>query len=130
MKSLNPKPKSSAERTQELADRLMDFSVGIIKATYGFTKSQSASHISGQLIRSVTSVGANYEEACVAQSRADFIHKLQIALKELREASYWIKLASRLELEIPSNWNALVKENNELVLIFAKSIATSKGVAK
>jgi four helix bundle protein len=95
-----------------------------------FPKSQVSSHIGGQVIRSVSSVGANYEEACTAQSRADFIHKMQIALKEIREPVYWVKLATRLDLPAKSGWPQVVQEGNELLLILAKSVATSKGVAK
>ena len=133
MKSLNPKQDAQLTtkgRTLDLSERLLDFAVETIKATYLFPKSQVSSHIVGQVIRSVSSVGANYEEACSAQSRADFIHKLQIALKEIRETVYWIKLATRLELSEKEGWKRIVQEGNELLLILAKSVATSKGVAK
>lgn len=122
-------PKEKAPR-KDLSERLLDFAVETIKATYMFPKSQVGSHIGGQVIRSVSSVGANYEEACTAQSRADFIHKMQIALKEIRETVYWVKLATRLELPGKTGWSLILQEGNELLLILAKSVATSKGVAK
>ncbi|MEO6095447.1 MAG: four helix bundle protein [Fibrobacteria bacterium] len=133
MKSLNPKQDAqqvTKGRPLDLSERLLDFAVETIKATYLFPKSQVSSHIVGQVVRSVSSVGANYEEACTAQSRADFIHKMQIALKEIRETVYWIKLATRLELAEKDGWKRIVQEGNELLLILAKSVATSKGVAK
>jgi four helix bundle protein len=133
MQSVNPKPNASLgtlRREKDLSERLLEFAVETIKATYMFPKSQVSSHIGGQVIRSVSSVGANYEEACTAQSRADFIHKMQIALKEIRETAYWIKLATRLDLPGKVGWPGIVKESNELLLILAKSVATAKGVAK
>jgi four helix bundle protein len=133
MKSLNPKQEAQPVmkgRPLDLSERLLDFAVETIKATYLFPKSQVSSHIVGQVVRSVSSVGANYEEACTAQSRADFIHKMQIALKEIRETVYWVKLATRLELAEKEGWKRVVQEGNELLLILAESVATSKGVAK
>jgi four helix bundle protein len=130
MQILNSKPITAEKRAKDLPDRLLEFAVITIKATYSFPKSQASAHISGQLIRSVTSAGANYEEACAAQSRADFIHKLQIALKELRETAYWIKLAEKLDLPNATTWENVAKEGKELLLIVAKSVVTSKGIAK
>jgi four helix bundle protein len=52
-------------------------------------------HIALQFLRAATSAGANYEEACAGESRADFIHKLQIVLKELRESLYWLRLVEK-----------------------------------
>jgi len=68
----------------ELSERLLDFAVAVIKLTTKIEKIAVGRHIAGQLIRSATSAGANYEEACGAESKKDFLHKLQIVLKELR----------------------------------------------
>ena len=68
-----------------LQDRLIDFAVRIIKVTESLQRNRTTEHISKQLLRSGTSPAANYGEAQSAESRADFIHKLKIALKELRE---------------------------------------------
>ena len=106
----------------------MDFTVEVIKATYEFPKAQVSTHISGQLIRSVTSTGANYEEARAGQSRADFTHKLQVSLKEMRETEYWLKLAARLDLANPGRWELIIQEAHELLLILAKSVVTTKGI--
>ena len=130
MQSFKAKTGTSEQRTNDLADRLLTFAVMAIKATYQFANSPAGLHIGGQLIRSATSAGANYEEARGAQSRPDFVHKLQISLKELRESAYWIKLASRLELKVETAWSDLAQESEELVLILSKSVATTKGVAK
>jgi len=85
-------------------------------------------HIVGQLTRSGTSAGANYEEACGAESRADFIHKLQLVLKELRESSYWLRLMRKTTLvpKTDKNLEALIQESEELASIIAKSIVTAK----
>jgi four helix bundle protein len=127
LKTVSAKPRA---RHNDLSDRLMVFTVEAIQATYAFPKSQVSSHICGQLIRSATSAGANYEEARAAQSRADFVHKLQVALKEIRETCYWMKLAAKLELPDISRWNLIALEANELLLILAKSVVTTKGIQK
>ncbi|RJP82256.1 MAG: four helix bundle protein [Candidatus Zixiibacteriota bacterium] len=84
--------------------------------------------MTGQVMRSATSAGANYEETRGAESRADFLHKSQLVLKELRETRYWLRLMHEVEMvksdsEIIPN---LIKENNELMNIIAKSIVTAK----
>ncbi|MBN2174549.1 MAG: four helix bundle protein, partial [Bacteroidales bacterium] len=76
----------------ELAGRFLNFAVAIIDLGKLLLNSYWGRHINGQLFRAGTSAGSNYEEACAAESRADFIHKLQIVLKELRESKYWLKL--------------------------------------
>jgi four helix bundle protein len=80
-------------------------------------------------MRSATSAGANYEEACGAESRSDFIHKMQIVLKEMRESLYWLKLINRSNLAKNSSTDLkdLLKEATELANIIAKSIITAKG---
>ena len=85
-------------------------------------------HIGGQLTRSGTSAGANYEEACGAESRADFIHKLQIVLKELRESFYWLGLIKKVRI-LPGTdpkLRALLQEAKERTNIIAKSIITAR----
>jgi four helix bundle protein len=82
-------------------------------------------HIAGQLLRSATSVAANYAEASEAESPADFIHKLKIAQKELKESRVWLLFASRL---LPgSAVEALRQESRELLLMIGKSINTVSG---
>jgi len=78
-------------------------------------------------MRSATSCGANYEEACAAESRADFVHKMQIVLKELRESRYWLKLLNRVGISSDISLPSLLKESDELIKIFAKSVITAKG---
>ncbi len=71
-------------KSEELGERFIDFAANIIRFDIGLEKTAIGRHIGLQLARSATSAGANYEEACSAESRADFIHKMQIVLKELR----------------------------------------------
>ncbi len=112
----------------DLSDRLLEFAADIIKLVVRLNKSSVSSHIGKQLTRSGTSPGANYEEACGAESRADFIHKMQIVLKELRETSYWLRLIGKSDLIIITDTllNKLIQESIELSNIIAKSIVTAK----
>ena len=68
----------------EISERLLHFAAGIIKLAPRLNRTAVGRHVSGQLTKSGTSSGANYEEACGAESRADFIHKLQLVLKEFK----------------------------------------------
>lgn len=66
-----------------LAQRLLDFAVSVVKLANALPKTVAGRHIGGQLMRAGTSAGANYEESCASESRAGFLHKMQIVLKEL-----------------------------------------------
>ena len=115
-------------KRNDLSERLLDFATNIVKLVTQLNKSPVGRHVAGQLIRSGTSAGANYEEACGAESRLDFAHKLQIVLKELRESLYWLRLAQRAAL-IPQSDPALaslLQEAKELANIVGKSIVTVK----
>ena len=87
-----------AERASEIENRLIDFGVRVIKLADSLPKSSAGRHIAGQLLRSGTSPAPNYAEARGAESRADFVHKLKIALKELNESSVWLKMVLRAGL--------------------------------
>ena len=112
----------------DLSGRLLDFAAEIIELVVRLNRTAVGRHIGGQLIRSGTSAGANYEEACGAESRADFIHKLQLVLKELRESVYWLRLIERAGLipGIDPKLLALLQEVRELTNIVAKSVVTAK----
>jgi four helix bundle protein len=86
-------------------------------------------YVIGQLMRSSASAGANYQESCAAESRADFVHKLQIVLKELRESEYWLKLMGRGSLLPDAATGPLLAEAEQLVRILAKSVITTKSRA-
>ena len=98
----NAKCKMKNEK-QNLSERLLEYAVNSIKLTNKFSKDITGKYIVSQYIRSSTSAGANYEEACGAESKADFIHKMQIVLKELRESAYWLKLVFRTGISKSEN---------------------------
>ncbi|MHC1702688.1 MAG: four helix bundle protein [Tenuifilaceae bacterium] len=112
-----------------LSDRFLVFVVEVIKQGKKLNKSFEGRHIYGQLFRSSSSSGANYEESQSAESKADFIHKLQVVLKELKESLFWLKLINKIEFidQSESNLPFLLRENQELIKIIAKSIVTTKG---
>jgi len=111
----------------ELADRLLDFAVRIIGVAAALGKTPAGRHIAGQIVDSGTSVGAHYEEARGAESKADFVHKLGVALKECRETRYWLKVIHRAKL-LSSNFPGnLLVEADELCAILGQSILTTRG---
>jgi four helix bundle protein len=112
----------------DLHERLIDFAVMIIEITDNLKNSKAANHLSGQVVRSGTSPSLNYSEAQSAESRNDFIHKMSIVLKELRETHSCLKIIQRASLYSKEQeiLVAGIKENNELISIFVKSIETSK----
>jgi len=111
---------------QELEQRLLVFAAQCMKLTGRLCRTVEGRYVSGQLMRSSASAGANYQEACAAESRADFVHKLQIVLKELRESEYWLKLM-RCGAIIPESASTpLLTEAEQLVRILAKSVITTK----
>ena len=111
----------------DLEERLITFSVLIIDIVNEMLNSKAGNHLSGQLVRSGTSVSLNYGEAQSAESKKDFIHKMKIILKELRETHVCLKIILRSRLYKAENKiNKAIKENNELISIFVKSIETSQ----
>lgn len=112
---------------KELERRLIDFSVLIIELTESNKKNYAGNHLSGQIIRSGTSAPLNYGEAQSAESKRDFIHKMQIVLKELRETSVCLQIIYKAKLNMKSEkLTAAIKENDELISIFVKSVETAK----
>ncbi|MCX6304301.1 MAG: four helix bundle protein [Bacteroidetes bacterium] len=112
----------------EMSNRFIVFAVNIINIEKQLCKTYSGRHIYSQLFRAGTSTGANYEEARAAESKADFVHKMQIVLKELRESGFWLRLIIAARL-IPSENEVLaflVHESKELANITAKSVMTAK----
>ena len=109
-----------------ISERLLSFASGVIKLVVRFNKTRVGCHIAAQLTRSATSCGANYEEACGAESRNDFLHKMQIVLKELKESLYWLRLIEKPEIYFGENLHILRNEADELIRIIAKSIITAK----
>jgi len=87
-----------ANKRDALRDRLVDFAVRIVLVSKALPKSTEGRHVGRQILRAGTSPGANFEEACGAESHADFTHKVGIVLKELKETRYWLRVARRVPL--------------------------------
>ena len=118
---------SKENRIFDLEERLIDFAVRIIRIVESLPKTKVANHIAGQLVRCGTSPAPNYGEAQRAESRSDFIHKMKVALKELRETKVWLLMIVRAKLIKPvSKLDSLIGENDELISIFMSSIKTAK----
>jgi four helix bundle protein len=115
------------KQAYDLEERLLEYSVGIIKVVEQLPNTRTGNHVAGQLLRSGTSAYPNHGEAQSAESSKDFIHKLRISLKELRETQRWLKLIERIPL-IKSNdsLNSILAETDELIRIFVKSIKTAE----
>ena len=110
----------------DLEERLIKFSILIIEIVNEMTNTKAGNNLSGQLVRSGTSVSLNYGEAQSGESRKDFIHKMKIVLKELRETFICLKIIHRTKLYKTEEKVKKAKiENNELVSIFVKSIETA-----
>lgn len=110
----------------DLEERLLDFATRAIRLTESMTDSRAGNHVASQLLRSSTSPLANHGEAQAAESAKDFIHKLKISLKELRETERWIKLTKRVPLvEKPERLSELLDETDQLIRIFVSSIKTA-----
>lgn len=111
---------------EELSDRLLDFAARVGKAVDALPDARLGRHVAGQLIRCATSPAPNYEEGCAAESRADFVHKLSICLKELRESCTWIRLIIKSELLTEAQMSDLLDESTQLCKIIAQSLVTAK----
>ena len=110
----------------DLSKRLIHFAARVGNVVAALPDTRMGRHIAGQLVRCGTSPAPNYEEACAAESRADFVHKLGICLKELRESRSWILLILKTELLPEHRMNKLLEEANELCNIIGQSIVTAK----
>jgi len=111
----------------DLEERLINFSVLIIEIVNDMPNTKAGNHLSGQLIRSGTSPALNYGEAQSGESRKDFIHKIKIILKELRETFICLKIINRAKLyKMEEKIKVVLKENNELISIFVKSVVTAQ----
>lgn len=111
----------------DLEERLLEFSVRTIRLTRKIESSEAGKHVANQLLRSSTSPLANHGEAQGAESAKDFIHKLKISLKELRETQRWLKLVKRVPLvDKPELLDDLLSETDQLIRIFVASIQTAR----
>jgi four helix bundle protein len=113
-------------RTFDLEERLIDFVLKIDEIVELLPNTRLANHLAGQLVRSGSSPALNYGEVQSAESQKDFIHKITIVLKELRETRICMKIIKRKPWIANSIICAVLAENEELIAIFAKSCQTAK----
>ena len=110
----------------ELEERLIVFAVRILKVANRLGSTLAGRHIAGQLVRSGTSPAPNYSEARSAESRADFVHKLRVVVKELNESSVWLRIIVRSELIRETLLGDLQTECEELKRIMGASLRTAR----
>jgi four helix bundle protein len=114
---------------EDLLERLIAFGASVGKLADALPETRMGRHVAGQIIRSGTSPAPNYAEGCAAESRDDFIHKLSICLKELRETRTWLRLILKSELLPPANVAPVLDEAVQLGNIIGQSIVTAKNNA-
>ena len=119
-----------ADRAYDLEERLLQYAVEIVRLVEQLPDTRSGNLVAGQLLRSGTSALPNHGEAEGAESRNDFVHKLSICHKEMREARRWLLLIQRVPL-LPDTASAaaLLSETEQLIRIFAASIRTARANA-
>ncbi|MDZ4822597.1 MAG: four helix bundle protein [Flavobacteriales bacterium] len=110
----------------DLDERLIDFAALIIDYVEELPSAKGANHLGGQLLRSGTSPALNYAEAQAAESIDDFIHKMKICLKELRESRNCLRILSKKQYLSIERTTILLNECTELIRIFVKSLQTAK----
>jgi four helix bundle protein len=110
----------------DLEERLIDFAARCIKVANSLPNTKAGQHLSDQLTRSGTSPALNYGEAQSAESRKDFVHKMKVSLKELRETMICLKIIIRSEMMSLEKLQSLIDETNELISIFVTSVKTAK----
>jgi len=114
-----------ADNRQDLRKRTKEFALRIIKLYGALPKTTEAQVLGKQVLRSGTSVGAHYREACRAKSNADFISKIEGGLQELDETSYWLELLSEANIIPVTRLESLQQETNELIAMF---VTMARGV--
>jgi four helix bundle protein len=121
-----PSEDSSQCFADKLEERLINFAVRIIRLAASLPKTPAGRHVAGQILRCGTSPAPNYGEARGAESRADFVHKIRVVLKELNETSVWLRIIQRSELLKGGLLIDIIQENGDLCKIFAASLKTAR----
>ncbi len=110
----------------DLRQRLYAFALSVVKLVRSLPKEMASYEIGKQLLRSGTSVSANYEEATGAFSKDDFIYKISISFKEAKETNFWLRLLKDSNILMDEELNRLIRESEELRNILGKSVTTAK----
>lgn len=118
--------KETDRKREEMMKRTKKFALAIIRL-YSSLPRTTVSHVLGrQVLRSGTSIGAHYREACRARSRAEFVSKIESALQELDETAYWLELVQEVYAEKYTQAQRLMAETNELIRIFVSVVRLVK----
>jgi four helix bundle protein len=125
-----PNVQRAAKPRFDLEDRLLEFSARIVRLVDALPNTRAANHLAGQLLRCGTSPYGNHGEVEAAESRKDFVHKLKICLKELKETRRWLRLACRSSILPAPKTAAILNETEELIRIFFSSIRTAEKNAR
>ena len=128
------RPTSNVQRKRQprfdLEERLLEFSARIIRLVDALPNTRAGNHVSGQLLRSGTSPYGNHGEVEAAESRKDFVHKLKVCLKELKETRRWLRLIERSRMIPEKSLAPILTETEELIRIFFTSIRTAEQNAR
>ncbi len=116
----------NSEFRVEINKRLINFAVDIVKLTNSLPKTPAGFAIASQIVRSGTSIGANFHEAQSASTRKDFVNILTTCLKEARETSYWLIIISESQLMDNIKLDLLIRENDEIIRILVSIVKNSK----
>lgn len=116
-----------AENRRGIKERSFEFAVRISKFVQKLPRNHAGYKIGGQLLEAATSTGANIEEATGGFSKKDFTYKMAVALKEVRESNYWLRLTKVSDLGKGDELDCLIKESEELRKILTSIVKTSKG---
>lgn len=114
------------ERKYDLDERLINFAAAVIDVSEALPNTLAGRHVAGQLVRCGTAPALHYGEAQGAESRKDFIHKLKIGLKELRESFNCHRIVRKKKWYDEERLTKILDENNQLISIFVKSIETAR----
>ena len=117
----------NSSKKYDLEERLLEFALAVIDLSEKLPNSRAGNHVSGQILRSGTSPFSNHGEAESAESRDDFVHKLRVCLKELRETRRWARLIERKRwIHDDTNLIFVLSESDELIRVFMASIRTAQ----
>lgn len=117
---------SAGGRRYDLEERLLEYAVRIIRLVDALPATRAGRHVADQLLRCGTSPLANHGELQAAESRKDFIHKLGVCLKEIRESRRWLRLIHRVPMLPPGKVEPLLVETEALIKIFSASVRTAE----
>ena len=130
LNELMEKIMGNAEKKYDLEERLIAYAAEMIGVSESLPSTRSGNHVASQILRSGTSSAPNYGEAMAAESRRDFLHKMGICLKELRETRVWLRIAAKRQMLAAPTLAGCLQETEELIRIFKSSVQTATRNAK